>query len=262
MIRGVIFDLDGLLVDSETVQYRCNATLLAEYGVEYSDELHPLILGRSLRDGLSIFKKKLGIQADLEEMIRQRDNILRGSVGEIKLMLGAKKLLSKLKRAGLKSAVATSGPRWYLDALRKTLQLDKYFEAFVSVDEVKNPKPHPETFLRAARQLALMPSECVVLEDAPVGIEAALSAGMKAVAVLHRFTQPENFPEADLVVANLSEITIGLIRSLAECDIFPAVNGRASLPRPSRRERAEAGGKAGVQSQKHPSGAGLPPQQL
>jgi len=218
MIKGVIFDLDGLLVDSEPIQYRCNATLLAEYGVEYSDDLHPLILGRSVRNGLSIFKKKLGIRADLEEMVRRRDEILKGSVGEIKLMSGAEKLLPELKSAGLKLAVATSGPCWYLDALRKTLQLDRYFGAFVSVDEVKNPKPHPETFLRAARRLALIPSECVVLEDAPVGIQAAKRAGMKAVAVLHQFTEKEDFPEADRVVANLSEVTVGLIRNLIKCD--------------------------------------------
>jgi len=215
MIKGVIFDLDGLLVNSEPIQYQTNKELLNACGKDYSPQLHRLVLGRSLGDGLGRLKKELGLKEGLEELVRLRNEILRSKINDINFMPGGKQLLQTFKEAGLSLAVATSAPRWYLEELRQALDLENYVPVFVSIEDVKNPKPAPDLFLAAAKELRLKPQQCLVLEDAPVGIEAALSAGMRTMAVLHQFTKKEDFPQADFVVDSLEAVSLDLIKRLS-----------------------------------------------
>lgn len=208
--RAVIFDLDGLLVDSEPAWARADELFLARRNVACPGDLDELLLGVGQQEALEVFRSRFGIRGNDEELIAERRGLLyQVLLADLRVMEGARELVGDLSRSGMVLAVATGGH----DGVRARDILERaglwgFFSVVVSSDEVKRGKPHPDVFLLTAERLGVVPPDCVVLEDAPNGVLAARSAGMRVIGVNGDETVQEELGRsgADAVVASLKEI--------------------------------------------------------
>lgn len=216
--RGVIFDMDGVLVASGPVHRASWQALARKHGIELSDDAFADSFGRTSRD---IVRTMWGDQISSEEVQRydsQKEAIYRDLItGMIPLTIGVREVLSALSGAGYSLAVATSGPRENLDMVLDETNLRGCFAAVVHGFDVKHGKPAPDAFLLAAKRCNLEPADCVVVEDAPVGIQAGVAADMPVIGLVG--THPaERLREAGVacVVDRLADITPELVSNLLQ----------------------------------------------
>ena len=222
--RAVIFDLDGVLADSEPWWNQIDAKLLAEYGVTYRGEYHRNVLGVSYRLAVEFFKKAFGLSVPTEEMMRRRAEIaIDFFANRVGLFPSAKEVLQELRQMNLRLAVATSSVSASARPFLDRHQLTAFFDVIVTGDEIEHGKPHPDIYLRAAAKLNVAADACLVIEDALAGIAAALAgiaaakAAKMCVAAIpdRRFVDPHEYEkEADYLLGSLSEIP-SLIRRVA-----------------------------------------------
>jgi beta-phosphoglucomutase len=202
---GVLWDLDGTLVDSGGLHYEAWHELLAEMGFGLDPESFAASFGKRNDE---ILRALLGPEAAPSEIRRIGEDKeeryrVRVRAQGVPLLPGAREWLERLRAAGWRQALATSAPQGNIEAVLDPVGLTGFFDAVVSADEVGRGKPDPLVFLTAAERLGLPPSRCVVVEDAPAGLEGARRAGMPAIGVLsshHRRLQ------ADLVVPSLLDV--------------------------------------------------------
>jgi|SRR5207302_4874710 len=208
--RGVIFDLDGVLADSELWWSEIDAKLLAENGVVYRGEYHRNVLGISYRLAVEFYKKAFGLSVPAEELMRRRGEIAAEFfVNRIGLFPSTKKVLQELRQMKLPLAVATSSVSASARPFLDRHQLTAFFAVIVTGEEVERGKPHPDIYLRAAEKLGVAADpSCLVVEDSLSGIAAAKAAKMHVVAIPdRRFVDPREYEkEADYVLSDLSEI--------------------------------------------------------
>jgi beta-phosphoglucomutase len=202
---GVIFDLDGVLVDTGWAHRQAWYDLATKEGLEMSDEFFRNTFGMQnytiiplLRPGIS--RDELDRMSDWKEQ-RYREILADGS----ELADGVQALLTDLKANGFLLAIGSSAPPENLDAFWHSLGLVDYFDARVTKEEVAEGKPSPQTFLRAAEKLGLPPGRCAVVEDAIPGVQAAISAGMPVAAVTTTRSR-EDLVQANRIVDSLAEL--------------------------------------------------------
>src|SRR5947199_7290686 len=153
-IRAVIFDLDGVLADSEPSWNKIDKKLLAEYGVTYRGEHHRNVLGVSYRLAVEFYKKAFGLSVSTEEMMRRRAEIaIEFFVNRVGLFPSAKEVLQELQRMNLSLAVATSSVSASARPFLERHKLTSFFDVIVTGDEVERGKPHPDIYLLAPRRL-------------------------------------------------------------------------------------------------------------
>jgi len=207
--RAVIFDLDGVLADSEPWWNEIDAKLLAQYGVKYRGEYHRNVLGVSYRLAVEFFKKAFGLSASTDELIQRRGEIATEFfANRVGLFPSAKEILQELRRMNLRLAVATSSVSASARPFLDRHQLTAFFDLIVTGDEIEHGKPHPDIYLRAAAKLDVAADACLVIEDALAGIAAAKAAKMRVAAIPdRRFVDPHEYEkEADYLLGSLSEI--------------------------------------------------------
>ena len=207
--RAVIFDLDGVLADSEPWWNEIDKKLLGEYGVTYRGEYHRNVLGVSYRLAMEFYKKVFGLSVPIEELMRRRGEIAAEFFAKrVGLFPSTRAVLVELRRMNLRLAVATSSvgasARPFLDRHRLTA----FFEVIVTGEEIERGKPSPDIYLSAAEKLGIPADASLVIEDALSGIAAARAAGMRVAAVPDtRFVDPHDYEkEADYVLDDLSGI--------------------------------------------------------
>ena len=214
---AVIFDLDGVLADSEPWWNQIDAKLLAEYGVSYRGEYHRNVLGVSYRLAVEFYKNAFHISASVEELMRRRGEIATDFfANRVSLFPSAKTTLEQLREMKLQLAVATSSVSGSARPFLERTGIKSLFSVVVTGDEVQQGKPHPEIYLRAAKKLGISPEACLVIEDALAGIAAAKAAKMRVAAIPDtRFVDPREYEmKADYVLGSLSEIP-ALIRRIS-----------------------------------------------
>ncbi|CAG9769325.1 unnamed protein product [Ceutorhynchus assimilis] len=210
-VTHVIFDMDGLIIDSEAAYHRILQSIAQQYGKDYSHELLLKILGTTEEDTARIFIKELNIPLTLEEFLKIFSKKTEEELQHPPLMPGAEKLIRHLANLNIPIAVATSSsePSYLL----KTKNHQNVFSLFSHVvcgstdPEVINGKPAPDIFLVCASRFPDKPdpAKCLVLEDAPNGIRGALAAGMQGVLVPAKDVEEEQRSFATLVVDSLEE---------------------------------------------------------
>jgi len=210
MIRACIFDMDGLLVDSQPVWFRAISAFLARRGCEYTPELRRQVMGMREEEATVLLKRLCNLEEPIEVLQEdRRDEVRRAfeAASDLGLMPGARDLLDAL-RGKLPLALASSSRRELVEiALRRTA-VDSYFSVVIAAEDVQNGKPAPDPFLLAARRLNVPPTDCLVFEDAPNGVAAAKAAGMRCVAVCHAHSLREHLRDADLVLDSLAEFSL------------------------------------------------------
>jgi len=216
MKKGVIFDMDGVLVDSGPAHIASWRALAGKHGVEMSDEQFAACFGQTSRD---IIRQLWGPDVSDDAVRRfddEKEAIYRELItGNVPLAPGAREMLTGLQQDGCVLAVATSGPRENVELVLREAELAPFFAAVVTGFDVSKGKPAPDCFLLAAERAGLSPADCVVVEDAPVGIQAALAAQMKPIGFVgthaaERLTQAG----APLTVQHLTEITPHVVAEL------------------------------------------------
>ena len=202
--RVVIFDMDGVIVDSEPFSMQALIDILREYGIEPTAEELRRSYGRRVRDDIVGYFRQYGVHADIAAAIaRKHARYFVLAEGHLKPFAGVISLLERLPRRGYRLGLASSGGRDKIAFGMRALGLDGVFETIVSGDDVRQGKPDPEIYRMAAQRLGVDPGECVVIEDAPAGVEAAKAAGMRCIAVTNSVSR-EQLQGADLVVDSLT----------------------------------------------------------
>jgi HAD superfamily hydrolase (TIGR01509 family) len=206
-IDAVIFDMDGVLLDSEPLHFLAVNSILADEGASIDYEFYCRYIGTTLEHTWSDLSRHCSLKRPYEHYVRRYDEeIVEVYRTQSVASPGARELLDTLQAAGVRLALASSSNRLWVDTCLDCLGFSAYFEAAVAGDEVSRGKPDPEIYLATAARLAVEPSACLVVEDAPLGVVAAKAAGMLAVAVDTEYTRDLPIPEADLRVRNLQDL--------------------------------------------------------
>lgn len=216
MTLGVLFDMDGVLVASGPAHAASWRAVARKHGLQITDEQFHATFGRPSRDIIRILWERDLNHDDVREIDAQKEAIYRDLItGMVPLTIGARECLQSLHDAGMKLAVATSGPRENLDLVLREGRLEPWFAATVAGFDVPNGKPAPDCFLLAAERIGIPARQCVVVEDAPVGIEAATAAGMKSIGLVGTHNELKlSAAGAAKVVQRLAEITPELVRGM------------------------------------------------
>ncbi len=213
MPDAVIFDLDGLLTDTEQLHFRSYRAVLQARGVALSAEAydeHWIRQGRGIRD----FLAARALTLDADDIRRAKADAYKKLVrAEAALMPGARRLLEALHRR-LPLGLATASYGEQALTVLEALDIRRYFDTVAASEDVAALKPDPEVFLLVARRLGVPPPGCVVLEDSEKGVRAARAAGMACVAVPNAHTRHHDLSAATLIVASLDDVTPALLDRL------------------------------------------------
>ncbi|GHJ25722.1 MULTISPECIES: HAD family hydrolase [Streptomyces] len=184
ILPAVIFDLDGTLVDSEPLYYQAGRRTLERYGITgFTWEEHTEFIGIGTRETLETLRGRYGIDAPVEELLAVKNRHYLELAAATEAFPAMRALVERLSAAGHPLAVASGSSRSAIASALKATGLEALLPVQVSAEDVGRGKPEPDVFLAAARLLAVDPAECVVIEDAGPGVEAARRAGMRCIAV-------------------------------------------------------------------------------
>lgn len=218
MLKGLLFDMDGVLVDNLDVHKRAFRQFFSRYGVDKPIEELSRMFGKGNDDIMrELMPAEVVDRVGLRELGYEKEAIYREIYAPtIAPTRGLRELLADGRRRGLRCAVGSSGCMANVDFVLDACGIRDSFEAVVAGDRVSRCKPDPEIYLTAAAALGLAPSECVVFEDAEAGIEAGKRAGMKVVALSTTFSADFlRDTAADLIVADFTQVDIDMLVSLA-----------------------------------------------
>lgn len=217
-ITAVIFDMDGLMIDTERMAQRAWQRAGAEFGFTLPDELYLQAVGRTAKSTAELFRAGMGATFPFEDVYERKQHYLYTAIEEegIPTKAGLVELIALLDRLALAKAVATSTARVLAIKKLTAAGLLHHFDTLVCGDEVPHGKPAPDIFLAAAAKLGVAPDQCVVLEDSSAGIKAAQAAGMRAIWVPDLIQPtPELTPLAFRVLADLHQVVALLTGSKA-----------------------------------------------
>lgn len=205
--KAVVFDMDGVLVDSEPVHFKSCQEFLRPYNVNYSEADHGQFIGTTDEFMWKIYSEKYNIQVDSEQFIQRREEILIGLLKrEAVARPGVYELLERLKQREVPIAVASSSSLSTIGVVLEALKIRAYFDVIASGEEVMHGKPAPDVFLLAAERLGLPPADCLVIEDSHNGTKAAKAAGMYCLAVPCDATRNQDLSLADAYAESLSAV--------------------------------------------------------
>lgn len=216
MICAVLFDLDGLMVDSEPHSLRSWHAILASRGVTLDQPTTERMLGLRQVETGQMLVDRYRLPDQPSALSREKEEYqIRHLNGNVRAMPGLRELLDEIDRRALRKAIASSGVRRYVNAVLEIIDLTGRFSTIITGDDVHNGKPAPDVFLAAAHALQTDPQHCLVLEDAPAGVQAAKAAGMQCVAIPNYHTGGLDLSLADYLFPSLIEVRDALPRLIA-----------------------------------------------
>lgn len=212
MIKAVIFDMDGVMIDSEPLWEKTERILLGRREIEYSPDYRDRIVGLNQNDSGRLMIDTFELSETVEEIITERVDILTAIYEkELETVQGLLPLLKSLTDKNIPLAVASSSPMRVINFVLDMFSLNDYFTVVVSGECTENGKPHPDIYLETARLLCVEPRECLAIEDSINGVLSAKAAGMPCIAVPDKRLTPDRFESADHICQSLSQIDINLI---------------------------------------------------
>jgi len=236
MLKAVIFDMDGVLVNSEPLHYEADRRMLARLGVEVGDGYLDRFVGASDSEmWAAIFadfgavpgpgddpdaviepSSGIGPDTDLESVLRAQKSLklklLKAS--DLEPIEGIPKLLSTLKKRGIPLAIASSSPSIFIKTMTEKLGISRFFDLRVSGENAERGKPAPDVYLKAAERLGVAPESCAAIEDSRNGVLAAKAAGMKCVGFKNPASGEQDLSAADRTVGDIREISPEFLASL------------------------------------------------
>lgn len=217
MIRAIIFDMDGVIIDSEPLWEKTERILLGRKGIEYNPTYRDKIVGLNQNDSGRLLRETFNLIETVEEIVAGRIEILLGLYErELELVSGLQPLLKELRESGFLLALASSSPLRVINFVLDRFSLRGFFSAVVSGDTIPLGKPHPNIYIHTATNLGVEPRECVVIEDSINGVKSARGAGMVCIAVPDKRLDQKEFRIADVIVDRLDKISVKVINNLSK----------------------------------------------
>lgn len=217
-IKAALFDLDGLIADTEEQHVISYHKMAKELGIKLNEEYIHSFIGVATKDNVNKIIKDFNINRNFKDVLNLRYKYYLEEIknSDIRTMKGAEEVILFLRKLGLKTALVTSSIKEQaIEVLKKifntyiSIKYSKFnielFDTMVFGDEVHNPKPNPEIYLMASNILKVKPKNCLVFEDSEAGTVSAKSAGMHVIAVPNYHTKNQNFKKADYTISSLEE---------------------------------------------------------
>ncbi len=215
MVKAVIFDMDGVLIDSEPIHYKILNIFARDNGFFITEKEYDSYIGTTDISMWTIIKEAHSLPQPVEELVENHINecinYLRTNK-EVRPIAGTVTLIKDLHKNNIKLAIASSAPRRRIDAVMEAFGLQGYFQAVSSGNDVKKGKPEPDIFLHSAKALGILPEKCIVIEDSRNGVTAAKSAGMKCIAYSNPNSGNQDISAADIVIKDFMELNYESIR--------------------------------------------------
>lgn len=217
MIQTVIFDMDGVIVDTEPVHHYAYYVLFKELGIEVPQEIYTSFTGNSTRNTFQKLKNLFVIDAEVEVLIQRKRSLFNDAFDtkeDLFLLEGVEKLIKELHLNGMELILASSASKVTIDRVFRRFGLHPYFSQIVSGEDFPNSKPHPAIFEYAA-SLSIAPKEnCIVIEDSTNGVLAAKRAGIFCVGYLSENSKLQDLSLADCVVNHFDDLNFEKITAL------------------------------------------------
>jgi len=213
MIKAVIFDLDGVVINAGIFHNIAERKLLSDIGIQMTFEEIRRYAGMAPEVWFKEVLEKNNKHADPIELTKKKYEMVYDMLKDnISVIPGALELIESLKKNKIKVAIASGSSKKYIDFILSRLNLD--FDVVMSSEEVSKGKPNPELFLTISKRLKIKPENCSVIEDAYFGVIAAKRAGMKCIGFVNKNSGNQDLSEADLIIDDLNELTLDKIQSL------------------------------------------------
>lgn len=208
MLKAVIFDMDGVLIDSQPLHYEADKAALARLGCIVDTEYTSKFAGTSGINRFAAYKADLGYAMDSVEAAKMREEIMLDMFKSgVEPTVGSRELLESIKSNGTLAAVASSSSYELIYAVLRALGEEAYFDKIVSGDDMEKSKPAPDIFLSAAEKLGAAPEECVVIEDSENGVLAAKAAGMRVIGYINPTSGVQDLSRADMVIDDFRKLS-------------------------------------------------------
>jgi beta-phosphoglucomutase family hydrolase len=216
MLEAVIFDMDGVLIDSEPFHLVVNEKIFANLGINLSEDEYHSFIGTTHKDMWSMIKKRYNLPQPVPELVNMQvsGNINYIKTEEIEAIDGVINLISEIKKENIKIGIASSSPTEVIELVTKKLGISNYFSAIVGGEEIKRGKPSPDIFLKASKRLNSKPSDCIVIEDSKNGVLAAKAARMKCIGFNNPNSGNQDLTKADLIIDNYDTLNVGNLKNL------------------------------------------------
>lgn len=220
-LEAVLFDMDGVIIDSEPLWSDAEKQLLARRNLSYSPSLKTAMMGRDARGAVGFLMEHYSLAESLGELIEERNQLIAELFKEhLKAIPGALDLVRSVIAAGIMSGLVSSSPKPLVEIALEKLGATGLFDLTLSGDQVGRGKPAPDIYITAAEKLGVKPEYCLVIEDAPHGVAAAKAAGMCCMAVSTSVSVVE-LVMADKVVGGFEEVDVQLLQSLMRSSPIP-----------------------------------------
>lgn len=209
-IKTLIFDFDGLIIDSETPTLRSWQEIFQSYDLELPMEEYYLTIGTTdhLFDPLENLIQHVDDHIDKAEIKSKHRSRMLDLINENDLLPGIEDYLIRAKQIDLRIGIASSGVGYWINQLLDLKKISQYFDCVITSDMVKFPKPEPDLYLRALQLLDTLPQQAIAFEDSPNGISAAKQAGIFCVAIPNQLTRNMDLSQADLLLDSLKQKTL------------------------------------------------------
>lgn len=216
MIKAVIFDMDGLMIDSERVTFESYQEVLKPMGLTMSEEFYVTLLGKPVKGIFERFYDVYGKDFPIENVVEECHSVMakRFETYGVPIKKGLKKLLYYLKKNNYKTIVATSSNRDRVDIILKQGGITQYFDDSICGDEVSHGKPDPEVFLKSCQKLNVSPDQAIVLEDSESGITASYNAHIKVICIPDMKYPEKQYQQMTYKILDNLENVIPIIKDL------------------------------------------------
>jgi len=207
ILKGVIFDMDGVIIDSEPVHVKLEREILEEAGGDYSKIKPTDFMGTTDAELWRTLKERFNLALSVEELVNQKRERFIENLDQIPLVDHVLAFMAALRNNGYKLGLASSNNKRAVEAVKNRFGLAKFIDVFINGEIVSKGKPDPEIFLIAAKEMGLKPADCIVVEDTRNGVLAAKKAGMKCIGYRNKNSGVQDLSAADLIVSSYKELT-------------------------------------------------------
>ncbi|WP_306567997.1 HAD family hydrolase [Flavobacterium lindanitolerans] len=217
MIKTVIFDMDGVIVDTEPVHRYAYFQHFDELEISVTDDLFATFTGNSTRNVFQKLKHAFGLDHDVEDLIQRKRNIFNDAFDtkkDLHLIEGVEDLIKDLYQNGIQLIVASSASKVTIERVFNRFKLHQYFSDIVSGEDFPKSKPHPAIFEYAASLAIGKKDECIVIEDSTNGVEASVAAGIFCIGYRSANTKLQDLSKADRIINHFNELNAGKIKNL------------------------------------------------
>lgn len=217
MIKTVLFDMDGVIVDTEPVHRFAYFEHFKELGIEVTEEMFITYTGNSTRNVFQRIKQEFGLEHEVEDLIQRKRSIFNDAFDykeDLTLLDGVEDLIKDFHANGIQMILASSASKVTIDRVFRRFNLHQYFSHIVSGEDFPKSKPDPAIFVHAAKLSGNIREECIVIEDSTNGVKAANAANIFCIGYRSFHSKLQNLDTADMVISKFSEIDSSKVRAI------------------------------------------------